>query len=70
VIPRIRQEILESLLELSELTPDVRFGQLVANLAYAAVGPTGEAVWDVEDQQLLAAIRDQIRALSSATSAR
>jgi hypothetical protein len=59
-----RQEILRLLERLSELTPDVRFGQLIANLSYLAVGPTNEAIWDMEDEQLLAAIRKHISDLS------
>ncbi len=59
-----RQEILRLLERLSELTPDVRFGQLVANLSYLAVGPTTEAIWDMEDEQLLAAIHKHIADLS------
>jgi hypothetical protein len=64
MIPAKRQEILELLGRLSELTPDVRFGQLIANLSYLAVGPTAEAVWDMEDDQLLSAIRQHIADLS------
>ena len=52
-----RQEILRLLDRLSELAPDVRFGQLIANLSYLAVAPTNEAIWDMEDEQLLAAAR-------------
>jgi hypothetical protein len=59
-----RQEILRLLERLSELTPDVRFGQLIANLSYLAVGPTNEAIWDMEDEQLVAAIRQHIEDLS------
>jgi hypothetical protein len=59
-----RQEILRLLDQLSELTPDVRFGQLIANLSYLAVGPTNEAIWDMEDEQLLTAIRQHIADLS------
>lgn len=59
-----RQEILLLLERLSELTPDVRFGQLIANLSYLAVGPTNEAIWDMEDEQLVAAIRKHIADLS------
>jgi hypothetical protein len=59
-----RQEILRLLERLSELTPEVRFGQLVANLSYLAVAPTNEAIWDMEDEQLAAAIRKQIADLS------
>jgi hypothetical protein len=63
-----RQEILRLLRTLSELTPDVRFGQLIANLSYLAVGPTNEAIWDMEDEQLLPAIRKHIADLSERTA--
>jgi hypothetical protein len=53
------------LAELSELTPDVRFGQLIANLSYLAVGPTTEAIWDMEDVHLLQAIKQLIADLSA-----
>ena len=59
-----RQEILRLLEQLSELTPDVRFGQLIANLSYLAVGPSNEAIWDMEDEQLVEAIRKHIADLS------
>lgn len=63
-----RQEILRLLERLSELTPDVRFGQLIANLSYLAVAPTNEAIWDMEDEQLAAAIRQHIDDLSKRTA--
>jgi hypothetical protein len=50
------------------LTPDVRFGQLIANLSYLAVAPTNEAIWDMEDEQLAAAIRRHIDDLSKRTA--
>lgn len=59
-----RQEILRLLERLSGLAPDMRFGQLVANLSYRAIAPTNEAIWEMEDLQLLAAIRQQIAGLS------
>jgi hypothetical protein len=64
MISPVREEILQLLVRLSELTPDVRFGQLIANLSYLAVGPTAEAIWDMEDEQLLEAIRHHIAQLS------
>ncbi len=63
-----RQEILRLLERLSELTPDVRFGQLIANLSYLAIGPTNEAIWNMEDEQLLTAIRQHIVDLSDRAS--
>ena len=59
-----RQEILRLLERLSELTPDVRFGQLMANMSYLALGPTTEAIWNMADEQLLAAMRKHIADLS------
>lgn len=63
-----RREVLQLLERLSELTPDVRFGQLIANLSYLAVGPTNEAIWDMEDEQLLVALRKHIEDLSDRTA--
>ena len=65
MINPVRQEILRELERLSELAPDVRFGQLVANLTFLAAGPWEEALWDLEDDQLLAAIHQHISDLSS-----
>lgn len=63
-----RQEILRLLERLSELTPDVRFGQLIANLSYMAVAPTVEAIWDMEDDQLVVALRKHLADLSDRTA--
>jgi hypothetical protein len=65
MINPVRQEILRELERLSELAPDVRFGQLVANLTFLAAGPWEEALWDLEDDQLLGAIRQHVADLSS-----
>ena len=56
----LKQDILRALSELVEHTPDIRFGQLIANLAVIARGPMPEAVWDMEDSELLDAIRSHI----------
>ena len=68
MIDSTRREILSSLERLSELTPEVRFGQLIANLSYLAIGPTNEAIWDMEDEQLLETIRQHIVELSERRS--
>ncbi len=60
-----RLEILRLLAELSQQMPDVRFGQLIANLSYMAVAPSVEAVWEMEDEQLLAAIRQHLADLTA-----
>ena len=49
------EELIGALSELRALFPDWRMGQLVANLVTAAGGTDAGAIWDVEDEQLLAA---------------
>jgi hypothetical protein len=55
-----RRELLEVLTELSEVAPEIRLGQLVTNLSYIARGLANESVWDVEDEELLAAAREHL----------
>lgn len=57
MIDPTREEILNRLTRLSELAPELRFGQLIANLAFLAAGPWDETLWDLDDKQLLEAIR-------------
>jgi hypothetical protein len=56
----IRQELLAVLCELSAVCPEMRFGQLIANLSTLARGLSAEALWDAEDEELLAAARKQV----------
>jgi hypothetical protein len=56
----VRREVLQVLAELSEVAPEVRFGQLLANLSYLARGLSNEAIWDMEDEELLAAAREHL----------
>lgn len=64
MIPPLRQEILRHLERLSELAPDMRFGQMIANLAFLAAGPWDQTLWDLEDEQLLAAIQQLLADVS------
>jgi len=50
-------ELLKSIAELRTLFPKWRLGQLVANLVTAAGGAEAGGIWDIEDEQLLAAAR-------------
>jgi hypothetical protein len=52
-----REELLKLLAELSEADPELRLGQLLANLATLAHGAKPEAIWDAEDEELLVAAR-------------
>jgi hypothetical protein len=56
----VRQDLLQALGELSAAFPEWRLGQMIANLAVVARGATGEAIWDVEDEELLAATHRQL----------
>jgi hypothetical protein len=53
----ITDELIEAIAELRTLFPDWRMGQLIANLLVAAGAAEPEAIWDIEDEQLLAAAR-------------
>lgn len=65
MISPTRLELLRQLERLSELAPEMRFGQLVANLAFLAEGPWNEVLWDLEDDRLLAAAQQHLADLSS-----
>jgi hypothetical protein len=67
MIEPTRQEILTRLARLSELAPEMRFGQLIANLAFIAAGPWDRTLWDLEDDQLIGAIRQMETDLSQRT---
>lgn len=60
-----RREILRILEELSSASPEVRFGQLIANLSYLARGPSAESIWDMEDEELLVAAQKHLENLRS-----
>jgi hypothetical protein len=64
MIEPTRQEILARLARLSELAPEMRFGQLIANLAFMAAGPWDQTLWDLEDDQLVFAVRQMETDLS------
>jgi hypothetical protein len=61
----IRSELLSRLADLSRACPEMRFGQLIANLAVVARGTEPGAVWEMEDQELLAAVNWQLGELVS-----
>lgn len=62
-------ELIESLAELRQTLPSMRLGQLIANMATVARGAVGGAIWEMEDDELLSAIRWQLEQLSSRTRA-
>ena len=52
-----REELIRLRAEISNEDPDLRMGQLIANLATLARGASVEAIWDSEDEELVAAAR-------------
>ena len=53
MIPATQHELLEKLSILQQLSPDVRFGQLLANLGFLVEDQTDQSLWDVDDARLL-----------------
>lgn len=58
-------ELIESLAELRRALPSMRLGQLLVNMATVARGAVPGAIWEAEDDELLAAIRWQLQQLTS-----
>ena len=54
-----RTQILKALEDLGNEYPDMRFGQLVINVANWAA-QTPDALWDLEDDDFLAAAREHL----------
>lgn len=61
----VHDELIESLAELRRALPSMRLGQLIANMATVARGAVPGAIWEAEDDELLDAIRWQLRQLAS-----
>jgi hypothetical protein len=53
----ITDELMDAVSQLRLLFPDWRMGQLMANLLMVSGAADGAAIWEVEDEQLLAAAR-------------
>ena len=62
--PQRISEVLAQVEELWRLHPDWRLGQLVSNLA-AWADPTRDAVWDLEDDQLVEEIHRHLQQTAS-----
>lgn len=64
-----RAELLAALAELGRTHPNWRLGQTLSNLAMAAGRLDAGGVWDLEDEEALAAAR-RLLGSAAATSAR
>ena len=56
-----REELLDALRELGRVYPNSRLGQLLANVAMAAGRLDAGAVWDLEDEEALRAVKELLR---------
>jgi hypothetical protein len=56
-----REELIQLLIKLSEIRPNMRFGQLVVNIAQWAKGPTIDATWEVTDEEMIVAARAHLQ---------
>ena len=65
----VHDEVMKSLAELRLALPSMRLGQLIPNIATVARGAVPGAIWEMEDDELLAAIRWQFQQMSSPTAA-
>lgn len=60
----VREKLLHLLAQMSEQYPEWRLGQLVANTASWARQPTethDTGIWDVEDEEMLAALESHLK---------
>ena len=60
MIDPVRKDVFRVLEALSEACPEYRFGQMIANLTMLARGDAEGALWDLEDEELLAAARKHL----------
>lgn len=63
---KTRTELLAALAELSRVFPDWRLGQTMAKLAMTAGRMDAGGVWDLEDEEALAAVRKLLGCNSAA----
>lgn len=68
-IEQTRVDLLDALQELSRIRPEWRLGQTLANLAMTAGRLDPGGVWDLEDEEALAAAKTLIAQHSEIQSA-
>ena len=69
MISPIRQTIIEKLLALCDLSSEIRFGQMMANLGFLSEEFENQSLWDIEDEQLLKVVEIHLEQLSQRQSA-
>jgi hypothetical protein len=51
--PTTQQELIEKLADIQLLSPDIRFGELLANLGFLVEDQTDQPLREIEDHRLL-----------------
>lgn len=72
MISPVQQDLLRRLAELCELSPDVRFGQLLAHLGLMVEDRSAQSFWEIEDEDLLGVMdhhRDELSQRQAPASA-
>ena len=64
MVTSTRHELLRVLEQISSANPELRLGQLLVNLSYMARGPSVEAIWDAEDEELLRAAKSLLEKMT------
>ena len=62
---RDQQAIIERLARICELSPDIRFGQMMAMMGFLAEDFSDQSVWDVEDETLLTVLDKHLADLTA-----
>lgn len=57
MVEATNREALALLGEVWGLSSDVRLGQLLAHIAFLGEDQTGQSLWDIEDDQLIAVLK-------------
>jgi hypothetical protein len=65
----VRSGVLGRLEEVRRLCPEMRLGQVLATVGMLGEDSTGRSIWDIEDEELLAAVERFASDLSRRTDA-
>ena len=54
-------EVLSAIEKMMDRYPDWRIGQLVSNVATWSRGPQAESIWDMENEEFVAAVDEHLK---------
>ena len=53
MIPTTQHELIEKLADIHQLSPDIRFGELLANLGFLVEDQTDQTLREIEDDRFM-----------------